>query len=190
MKYENQGEKVSVKYVILISQFAYNTKHPQRRGARRDGCILDYEQAPFFLILGIVERAKRERARKSPHRVSPFSRGVIFTRARVSLALLWGLLAYSQSSCIGMLVPVVPSDYSFQYFFLYFLRPRPNNKFIIVLSFDHRALTNKLVDWKRSHEGEKLGFIFAWVEHIAAKHSWTTLHMSRPLYVGRYLQVK
>ena len=89
-----------------------------------------------------------------------------------------------------MLVPVVPSDYSFQYFFLYFLRPRPRNKFIIVLSFDHRALTNELMDWKRSHEGEKIGFIYAWVEHIAAKHSWTTLHMSRPLYVGSYLQVK
>ena len=49
---------------------------------------------------GIVEQAKRERAWKSPHarkarrpflshrRVSPFSRGMIFTRARVSLALL------------------------------------------------------------------------------------------------------
>ena len=28
MKYENKGENVSVKHVILISQFAYNTKHP------------------------------------------------------------------------------------------------------------------------------------------------------------------
>ena len=46
---------------------------------------------------GIVERAKRERVWKSLHArkgytrrdgVSPFSRGVIFTRARVSLALL------------------------------------------------------------------------------------------------------
>ena len=46
------------------------------------------------------------------------------------------------------------------------------------------------MDWKRSHEGEKIGFIYVWVEHIAAKHSWTTLHMSRPLYVGSYLQVK
>ena len=45
----------------------------------------------------IVERVKRERVWKSPHarkgytrrdRVSPFSRGVIFTRARISLALL------------------------------------------------------------------------------------------------------
>ena len=73
-----------------------------------------------------------------------------------------------------MLVPVVPSDYSFQYFFLYFLRPRPKNKFIIVLSFDHRALTNELMDWKRSHEGEKIGFIYAWVEHIAAKQGHPT----------------
>ena len=38
------------------------------------------------LSSGIVERAKGERAGKSPHRVSPFSRLVIFTRARVSLA--------------------------------------------------------------------------------------------------------
>ena len=64
--------------------------------------ILDYELrvVPHFSS-GIVERAKREGAWKSPHarkarrgiflsprRVSPFSRGVIFTRARVSLALL------------------------------------------------------------------------------------------------------
>ena len=53
---------------------------------------LDYEQSPFSS--GIVERPKRERARKSPHTSSLpaacrlFSRGVIFTRARVSLALL------------------------------------------------------------------------------------------------------
>ena len=51
---------------------------------------------PHF-SLGIVERAKRERAWKSPHARKAvgcrlFSRGVIFTRARVSLALLslWG----------------------------------------------------------------------------------------------------
>ena len=37
---------------------------------------------------GIVERAKREHEWKSPHGVSPFPRGVIFTRADVSLALL------------------------------------------------------------------------------------------------------
>ena len=37
---------------------------------------------------GIVERAKREHAWKSPLGVSPFPRGVIFTRAHVSLALL------------------------------------------------------------------------------------------------------
>ena len=80
MKYENQGEKVSVKHVILISQFAYNTKHPQRRGARRDGCILDYEQAPFFLILGIVERAKRERAR--PPRLAFLAQGDFHARSR------------------------------------------------------------------------------------------------------------
>ena len=37
---------------------------------------------------GIVERAKREHAWKSPLGVSPFPRGVIFKRADVSLALL------------------------------------------------------------------------------------------------------
>ena len=39
---------------------------------------------------GIVERAKRERAWKSPHarKARLFSRGLIFTRARVLLALL------------------------------------------------------------------------------------------------------
>ena len=47
----------------------------------------------YHLSSGIVEWAKRERTWKSPHarkrhRVSPFSRGLIFTRARVSLALL------------------------------------------------------------------------------------------------------
>ena len=39
---------------------------------------------------GIVERAKRERARKSPHaRKGDTPRGMIFTRARVSHALLY-----------------------------------------------------------------------------------------------------
>ena len=65
---------------------------------------LDYDVVPH-LFSGIVERAKPERAREnhstrekatrggdhiflSPRRVSPFWRGVIFTHARVSLALL------------------------------------------------------------------------------------------------------
>ena len=47
---------------------------------------LDYECLHFSS--GIVERAKRERAWKSPHACRLFSRGVIFTRARVSLAPL------------------------------------------------------------------------------------------------------
>ena len=43
---------------------------------------------PYFSS-GIVERAKRERAWKSPHaRRVAFSRGLIFTRAHVSLVLL------------------------------------------------------------------------------------------------------
>ena len=37
---------------------------------------------------GLTERAKRESAWPPPHRVSPFSRGVIFKHARISLALL------------------------------------------------------------------------------------------------------
>ena len=43
--------------------------------------------SPIFFS-GMVERAKREHPWKSPHGVSPFPRGVIFTRADVSLALL------------------------------------------------------------------------------------------------------
>ena len=74
------------------------------------------------LSSGIVERTKRERAWKSSHArksdkrrgerkmssVSPFSRGVIFTRARVSLALLslimrktGGLLVVKYCMCEG-----------------------------------------------------------------------------------------
>ena len=49
---------------------------------------------------------------------------------------------------------------------------------------------NSWIGSDRMKEKSLLGFIYAWVEHIAAKHSWTTLHMSRPLYVGCYLQVK
>ena len=67
----------------------------------------------------MVERGKRERAWKSlharkgdtkiflsSHRVSPFSRGMIFTRARVSLALLslrtnGGLLVVYVFLCSG-----------------------------------------------------------------------------------------
>ena len=61
-----------------------------------DSCTLRLESrlrvVPHFLS-GIVERAKRERAWKSPHarkarRSRLFSHGVIFTRARVSLSLL------------------------------------------------------------------------------------------------------
>ena len=41
---------------------------------------------------------------------------------------------------------------------------------------------------------EKCGFFYAWAEYhlqpdAKAKHSWTTLCMSRPLFVGSYLQV-
>ena len=55
---------------------------------------------------------------------------------------------------------------------------------------------NKLTDWKRSaiftqersQEGEMRGFMYACMSRIlyAAKHSWTTLHMSRALFVGSY----
>ena len=63
-------------------------------------CLYRLRVVPHFSS-GIVERAKRERAWKLPHarkgdtRCRLFSRGVIFTRARVSLAFLslyypWG----------------------------------------------------------------------------------------------------
>ena len=58
------------------------------------GIVFRLRVVPHFSP-GIVERAKRERAGKSPHerkgdtrRVSPFLAWVIFTRDRVSLALL------------------------------------------------------------------------------------------------------
>ena len=43
----------------------------------------------------------------------------------------------------------------------------------------------------QSQEGEKCSFIFIRISRIlfAAKHSWTTLHMSRLLFVSSYLQV-
>ena len=65
-----------------------------------------------------------------------------------------------------------------------------NHSSIIVLSFDHRVwfLMNVLKEAKQSaifteksdpQEGEKRGF----VQNIfSAKHSWTTLRMSRPLF--------
>ena len=60
----------------------------------RIGKKLDYEWSPFSSE--IVERTKRERAFLSRRRVSLFSRGMIFKRARVLLAVLpeekWGLL--------------------------------------------------------------------------------------------------
>ena len=44
---------------------------------------------------------------------------------------------------------------------------------------------------KRSQEGEKKTRFHLRMSRIlfAAKHSWTTLRMSRPLFVDRYLQV-
>ena len=63
----------SFQYVLLNSS-AFN-------------CSLARLRVVPIYFSGIVERAKRERAWKSPNRVSPFPRGVIFTRADVSLAL-------------------------------------------------------------------------------------------------------
>ena len=73
---------------------------------------------------------------------------------------------------------------------------------IIVLSFGHRLVFYwiSLSEWsakrsaiftqERSQEGGKSGFIYAWAEHyLQPKHSWTTLRMNRPLFVGSYLQV-
>ena len=64
-----------------------------------------------------------------------------------------------------------------------------------VLSFDHRVCFFNEYSWEakrsqeRSQEGEKHGFLYAWAEYFAAKHCWTALRMSRPLFVGSYLQV-
>ena len=43
---------------------------------------------------------------------------------------------------------------------------------------------------ERSQEGEKRGFIYACAEYYknAAKQSWTTLRMSRLVFVGSYFQ--
>ena len=44
--------------------------------------------------------------------------------------------------------------------------------------FHARAITRKRKTW------------FAHLQNIICRHSWTTLHMSRPLFVGSYLQFK
>ena len=44
--------------------------------------------------------------REKGDRVSPFSRGVIFTRAPVSLALLWGLLVVYPIRCVTQNRPI------------------------------------------------------------------------------------
>ena len=69
---------------------------------------------------------------------------------------------------------------------------------MIVLSFNPRVCFFNEYPWeaKRSaiftqeqwQEGEKHGFLYACAE-FAAKHSWTALRMSKPLFVGSYLQV-
>ena len=78
-------------YVIftLVSQTSF-------RGQTSGGAAKCRARLRVFphLSSGIVERAKRKRVKITPRekgdtlRVSPFSRGVIFTRARVSLAPL------------------------------------------------------------------------------------------------------
>ena len=68
---------------------------------------------PYFSS-GIVERAKRERAWKSPHAWSvAFSRGVIFTRTRVSLVLLslrkkGGLLVVYRNALVKAMLWFMP----------------------------------------------------------------------------------
>ena len=74
---------------------------------------------------------------------------------------------------------------------------------IIVLSFDHRvcffnenpreAKRSAIFTQERSQEGEKQGFLYACAEYYlqpnTSKHSCTALRISRPLFVGSYLQV-
>ena len=78
--------------------------------------------------------------------------------------------------------------------------PKPkaeaNNRSAIVLSFSHRVcflinIFEKLpFSHKSDHKKEKNVVSFRHEQNIiAAKHNWTTLHMSRPLFVGSYLQV-
>ena len=70
-----------------ISSFAHSLSLWRKHRLR---ALTDYFRlrvVPHFSS-GIVEWAKREREWKSPHACRLFSRGVIFTSARVSLALL------------------------------------------------------------------------------------------------------
>ena len=65
---------------------------------------------------------------------------------------------------------------------------------IIVLSFDHRVYPWEAKRSAIFTRGEKRGFFYVWAEYYLqpnakAKHSWTTLRMSRLLFVDSYLQV-
>ena len=66
-----------------------------------------------------------------------------------------------------------------------------NNCFIIRSPslFFNGAKRSAFFTQERSQEGENHGFVYACAEYYLQPHSWTTFLISRPLFVGSYLQV-
>ena len=82
----------------------------------------------------------------------------------------------------------------------YFAITEFNNCFIIrsptlffFNEYPREAKRSTIFTQERSQEGEKQGFLYAYAEYYlqpnTSKHSCTALRISRPLFVGSYLQV-
>ena len=63
-------------------------------------------------------------------------------------------------------------------------------EFVLFNEYPWEAKRSAIFKQEWSQEGEKHSFLYALCRILfAAKHSWTALPMSRPLFVGSYLQV-
>ena len=64
-----------------------------------------------------------------------------------------------------------------------------NHEFVFFNEYPWETKRSAIFTQEQSQEGEKHGFLYAQAEYYLQPNSWTALRMSRPLFVGSYLQV-
>ena len=90
---------------------------------------------------------------------------VILIRSLVETITNLAFFAFPRVHCLGLVLSFLSG-------------PLPNYLQSDLYHFHARAITRKSKTW------------FAHLQNIICSHSWTTLHISRQLFVGSYLQVK
>ena len=186
-----------------------NTLYLIRRLCKMTIIITRLRVVPYFSS-GMVERAKRKRAWKSlhgrkratrggnsPHRELPFLRGVIFTRACVSLALLRVVphfssgIVYLYNNLLRRLVKSLYQIWNYllhgiKQYLLTFISHLPPSTHTTLLPLRPRTLkkwkwrkaftVNFIVKTKKSWE--TLG--------ILRYHSWIIWYTMKPLFLGAH----